>query len=72
MNHITRWKRNTRLMWTVWSIAMIALLAFISNLAGLPDNADPMPLANGGLGCITDSECEGLVPSDNLSIIKGE
>lgn len=22
--------------------------------------ADPMPLANSGLGCITDSECEGI------------
>ena len=21
---------------------------------------DPMPMANGGLGCITDSECEGV------------
>jgi hypothetical protein len=21
---------------------------------------DPIPLANGGLGCITDSECEGV------------
>lgn len=23
-------------------------------------NADPMPDANDGLGCITDSECEGI------------
>lgn len=23
MNHITRWKRNTRLMWTVWAIVKV-------------------------------------------------
>lgn len=68
--------RNTRIMWTVWAICLVALLATLSNRLGLPAvefNADPMPLANGGLGCITDSECEGLAPSDNINLsIKGE
>ena len=70
MNHITRWKRNTRLMWTVWAIVMVALLAIISNLAGLPEMEPEECFTDTCVQCVLD--CLDPAPSNNLSIIKGE
>lgn len=33
------------------------------------ESADPCPTCNGGLGCLTDSECEGIERmADNLPL----
>lgn len=52
----------------LYVIALFALIAFAHTMAYQDEQQeeetmlayDPIPWANGGLGCITDSECEGV------------
>lgn len=44
----------------IYAIMAFLLYLLASSFAFYDENADPVPMANNGLGCITDSECEGI------------
>ena len=56
------------------AVLILTLLAAIHS--STVEEGDPIPQANGGLGCMTDSECEGLDEpeprvSDTMTLMGG-
>jgi len=50
------------------TLALLCALLILSQsitFSGEITNPDPIPWAHDGLGCMTDSECEGIAQPDN-------
>lgn len=62
MNHITRFKRHTRIMWFIVVFIWIAILSYLGNLASLPAIEPEVCLTEACVRCVdacTNETTEG-------------